>query len=553
MLLPVIVGGSVGSNSKWRPYVIAGSLAGSLFLFTLLLKASTLLIDLNPIFLTYFSGIVVILLGLISLFPVLWDKISIKLNLSRNSDLLLEKAQTKQGLLGAVLTGAALGPVFSSCSPTYVFVLTTVLREDFNTGLLNILAYILGLTLIMLAVGLSGRKFVTKMRWAVNPSGIFKRVISILFILVGIGILTGFDKTLQSNLVPFSPVSKIEEQLLGQNKTNKSKTVEISNLIEAGQAKKAPEITGIQNWINSDPQTIEKLKGKVVLIDFWTYSCINCIRTQPYLNSWYETYSKDGFVILGIHAPEFAFEQKIENVQIATEKAKIKYPVGLDNSFKTWDAYENQFWPAKYLIDKNGLIRYTHFGEGDYDKTEESIRTLLKESGQSLSNSMVSDKIIATDTGKINQTPETYLGWSRAANFTNSLESKGQENKNFNYTLQTTLKSNNWSLGGGWIQNNQEILSTQDGAVLKLKYSAKEVYIVAGTETAGETKTIQITSKNQQLQASIKGADVDGNGEIKVSQDRLYKLIKQDGYQVDQEIELTLPKGTRLNAFTFGG
>lgn len=139
----------------------------------------------------------------------------------------------------------------------------------------------------------------------------------------------------------------------------------------------APELVGIAEWINSNPLTIESLRGKVVLVDFWTYSCINCIRTQPYLNAWHEKYSDDGLVILGIHAPEFAFEKLPKNVEKAVKEADIKYPVALDNDFRTWNAYDNKYWPAKYLIDQNGNIVYKHFGEGEYAQTEEKIQELL--------------------------------------------------------------------------------------------------------------------------------------------------------------------------------
>lgn len=222
MLLPVIIGSSAGSTNRLRPYIITISLATSLLLFTLILKVSSLLININPDFLKYFSGVTIILLGIVSLFPSIWENIQIKLGLSNQSDKLLEAAKQKEGILGAILTGAALGPVFSSCSPTYVFVLTTVLRENFETGIINILAYIFGLGLVMLGVGLLGRNLVKRLRWAVNPNGIFKRVIAVLFILVGIGILTGFDKQLQTYLVPYSPVNQVEQKLLQNSKGQKN-------------------------------------------------------------------------------------------------------------------------------------------------------------------------------------------------------------------------------------------------------------------------------------------------------------------------------------------
>ncbi len=230
---------------------------------------------------------------------------------------------------------------------------------------------------------------------ASDPKGWFQRGIAILFIIVGIFVATGLDKKVQTYLVEkdFLNIKLLEEKLVpdsnssSKTNSNSSTSKEKFNVT----AYDAPELKNIAAWINSDSQTVAGLKGKVVLIDFWTYSCINCQRTQPYLNAWYDKYKDDGFVILGVHAPEFAFEKVTENVEKAVVDASIKYPVALDNSFATWQAYENRFWPAKYLIDKDGQVRYTHFGEGDYAETEETIQALLKESGQT-----VSDKIEVT-------------------------------------------------------------------------------------------------------------------------------------------------------------
>jgi cytochrome c biogenesis protein CcdA/thiol-disulfide isomerase/thioredoxin len=553
LLLPVIIGGSVGSNNRWRPYIITASLAISLLLFTLALKATSLLIDINPVFLTYFSGIVIVLLGLISLFPTIWDKIQVKLNLSSNSDKLLEAAGKKEGVLGAILTGAALGPVFSSCSPTYVFVLTTVLREDFTSGILNILAYTAGLSLIMLGVGLIGRSFVKKLKWASNPNGVFKRVIAVLFILAGIGILTGFDKQLQTYLVPYSPVNKVEQRLLMESQGGTQNNTDPSQLFNVNPPKVAPEITGITEWINSDAQTLAKLKGKVVLIDFWTYSCVNCLRNAPYLNSWYDTYKDQGFVIIGLHAPEFAFEKNRINVEKSIRDTyKTKYPVGLDNDFATWDAYENQFWPAAYLIDKDGNLRYTHFGEGEYDKTEEAIRALLKETGASLDQTkMVSGEVRPVGGFVVGQTPETYLGWSRSSNFANNADLKA--NEKVEYKFVPDLKSSTWSLDGAWTITNEEIISESDTSKLRLKYNAKEVYLVMG---ASQPTPIKMTSTDNDITLKL-GVDAtkitDKEASLTINDFRLYKLTKSQTFEKDQTIELTIPKGVRLNAFTFGG
>jgi cytochrome c-type biogenesis protein len=196
-LLPVIIGGSLGSNSKYRPLIITASLAFSIILFTFLLKVTTLFVNLDPNFLKTFSGAIIVFFGLISLFPVVWEKITVRLGLSSGSDKLLEKAGEKEGVTGAILLGMSLGPVFSSCSPTYALIVATILPVDLTQGMLNILVYALGLSLVMFLIARFGRTFVQRFKWAANPSGWFKRGLGILFIIVGIAVITGFDKTAQ--------------------------------------------------------------------------------------------------------------------------------------------------------------------------------------------------------------------------------------------------------------------------------------------------------------------------------------------------------------------
>lgn len=181
--------------------------------------------------------------------------------------------------------------------------------------------------------------------------------------------------------------------------------------------RRAPEIKGITHWINSEPLTIAGLKGKVVLVDFWTYSCINCIRTQPYLNAWYAKYKDKGLEIIGVHTPEFEFEKNIPNVERAVKDEKITYPVAMDNNYATWNAFDNHYWPAKYLIDQNGQIVYTHFGEGDYDEIEQKVQALL-----GLNDKMV--EVIGILQAQAGQTAETYLGYERGHNFMNQAEFK---------------------------------------------------------------------------------------------------------------------------------
>jgi cytochrome c biogenesis protein CcdA/thiol-disulfide isomerase/thioredoxin len=559
-LLPIIIGGSIGSKNKYQPYIITFSLALSLTIFTILLKASTLLIDIDPIIWKYISGGLVLIFGLTYLFPESWAKLLISLKLSGKSDDLLEKASKQEGVTKSILMGASLGPVFASCSPTYSLILATVLPVNFWNGVVYIVVYSLGLATIMLAIALLGRSFIQKLKVFSNPNGWFRKLLGVIFILVGVFVITGIDKKIETAILDkgFFDITKVEQKILERNmpdSNSKSQTnsKSQSELFNIDKTVKAPEITGITEWINSDPQTIESLKGKVVLVDFWTYSCINCQRTLPYVTKWYDTYKDQGFVVIGVHAPEFSFERNKSNVEKFTVENNVNYPVALDNDFKTWNAYSNRFWPAQYLIDKDGNIRRTHFGEGEYEQTEEAIRILLNE--KSVLSSGLPQAVAATVTspkGENNYcdeankcyktTPETYLGYNRAENFANANEFKPDEYNS--YVLKNNLRTNQWSLGGEWKIASENIASRGDGAVFKLKFNAKKVYIVLEGEGVAKV-TVNGETKNL-------GNDISIDGELSINGSKLYNVVDAANPLIDGELELIIPAGVSLNAVTFG-
>jgi len=301
----------------------------------------------------------------------------------------------------------------------------------------------------------------------------------------------------------------------------------------------APELRGITGYINTDSEfTLDSVKGKVILVDFWTYSCINCIRTQPYLNAWHEKYADKGLVIVGVHAPEFDFEKKFENVLAAVEREEIKYPVVLDNDFATWRAYKNQYWPRKYLIDAEGFIRYNHIGEGAYEETEEKIRELLNERDSQLSlNETISTTISAgttpTDFSQI-RTPEIYLGYSFARAPLANPEGLVPESE-VTYTIPETVAPNIVALEGKWVaRNDYSELASEKGAV-RLTYSAKNVNIVA--------------SGNATLTPAINGVTLPP---IVTSDEKLYSIVSGDAYETNT-LTLTIEgKGFKLYTFTFG-
>ena len=415
-LLPVIVGGSLTSDvlSKQKALVVISSLGVSILLFTFLLKVSTVFIDVPVYFWQLLSGLIIVVIGFVTIFPKLLDnKVTTKLNVKSNS--LLGKGEKRGGFFGNVITGTALGPCFATCSPTYFIVLATVLPVSLFVGTTYIIAYIIGLCLSLAVVVFVSQKILNKLGILANPNGLFKKFIGILFVIVGVFIIFGVDKKMQLSIFNqgFFDVTKIEQKLLELNnskKANNSKEntiptpviqqvkvkedMEIKKEIEKSVSvsktetrdytglQLAPDISTPDGFINTDgkPITIGEFKGKkVVLVSFWTFSCINCKRTLPYLNDWHSKYKDQGLEIISIHTPEFSFERVQKNVEDAVIVQNIKYPVVLDNDYSTWKAYGNQYWPRKYLINKDGYIIYDHVGEGAYEETEVEIKKALEE------------------------------------------------------------------------------------------------------------------------------------------------------------------------------
>ena len=542
-LLPVIVGGSISGNvnDKRRPFIIVASLAVSLILFTVLLKATTLFIDIPPETFVYVSGGIIVGLGLLLLFPGIYEAIILRFNLQARSQRLLGGSRGKGPVIGAIITGAALGPVFSSCSPVYAYILATVLPVNFPVAMVAMVAYVLGLSLMLLLIGFAGQKFIRKIRFAADPKGWFNKALAILFIIVGLLIITGYDKQLQTYISEHTPFDfdSLSSKLIPAS------GLETNNEILNVKPYAAPEFKGLENWINSNPKKLSDYKGKVVLIDFWTYSCINCIRTQPYLKEWYSTYKDSGFEIIGVHAPEFSFERNPENVRKAAQKAGLEYPIALDNDFSTWNAYNNQYWPATYLIDKEGQVRRYHGGEGQYKETEQAIRKLLTENGGS-----VPDKMTAAVDGKVPvtemQTPETYLGTKRASNFT---ANKSLTIGTSEYDPAELKRVNQWTIGGTWDVTSEGAKAVQN-STLTFRFAAKEVYVVTADNVAPVMMKVLLNGKPISETDSA-GEDVT-DSMVEVSTAELYRLVKMNDFTKDATITLEVPAGVQLNAFTFG-
>lgn len=297
-----------------------------------------------------------------------------------------------------------------------------------------------------------------------------------------------------------------------------------------------PEFSGIHDWLNSDPLTQESLRGKVVLIDFWTYSCINCIRTLPHLTTWYDKYERDGFVLIGVHTPEFAFEKITSNVENAIEEHGINYPVAQDNDFDTWTNYSNRYWPAHYLFDADGKLRFTHFGEGKYEETERNIVALLKEAGRAPGGTITKDTPRLT--GQQRTTPELYLGYKRLEHLGSPEELLRDEVQT--YTSLTPPQVSEFYFERRWIVEGERAVAKEDGANIILRYTGSEANLVIGPPP-GSTGRVRIS------------VDGEVTKTITIEAETLYVMYDTPGEYKEHTLKLEfLDAGTSAYAFTFG-
>ncbi len=324
-----------------------------------------------------------------------------------------------------------------------------------------------------------------------------------------------------------------------------------SDTLDKSNFKKAPDLVGIANFINTSPVELSNdIKGKVVLYDFWTYSCINCIRTIPYITAWNEKYADDGLLIIGVHSPEFEFEKDLNNVKMAVEKNGIAYPVVMDNEMKTWKAFENRYWPRKYIADSEGYIRYDHIGEGDYKQTEKVIQELLEERAAKLGlNVTATEPLVSIKQFEHTnlRTPELYFGYDFATGRNQLGNSEGfLPGKDAEYAIPKELQLHNYYLDGTWknLQGSMELVS--DEGIIKLPYFAKEVNIVASNEAI-----LSIFIDGEPITSKYAGTDV-VSGEVHIVEAGLYNIIKSDeAARHTLEIFVSNP-GFEIYTLTFG-
>jgi cytochrome c biogenesis protein CcdA/thiol-disulfide isomerase/thioredoxin len=545
-LLPVVIGSSASGRSKATPYIVVSSLAISIIVFTFLLKISTAFITVPQTFWTYLSGTILIFFGVTLLFPKVWESIPGLSKLTIRSNKLLGSGHQKKSVWGDVIIGTALGPVFSTCSPTYFVILASVLPASFALGTVYLLAYVAGLSLILLLIALLGERFASRLSGISNPNSWFKRGLGVLFVLVGLFIMLGLDKQFQTYILDkgFFDITKVEQKLL---QSSEESSEDIS--IDTDTVTQYTEIKNPSGFVNTNDQPfkIADYVGKqVILLDIMTYSCINCQRTFPYLNAWYEKYKDDGLIVIGIHTPEFAFEKDKTNVEKAFEEFGIKFPVVLDNEYATWNALGNRFWPRKYLIDIHGNIVYDHIGEGAYEETEEKIQELLKERADVLAATVTLDEVLAASGIDLARTtsksPETYFGSARNEYLANGTKSISGEQS---LEVPEITEGNMLYLGGRWDFSPQYAQAKQ-ASVVTYTYNAKEVFIVAESEVGG---TIEVWQDGKRVEGEA-GADAPG-GLAPIKDSRLYKLIKNTE-PGEHMLELKVSPEVKLFAFTFG-
>jgi cytochrome c biogenesis protein CcdA/thiol-disulfide isomerase/thioredoxin len=453
-------------------------------------------------------------------------------------------------------TGFSIGLVWAPCAgPILATIATLAATQAVDARVVLVtLAYVFGLGIPLFFFSLAGAKVFSKMRQVTKYTGIIQQVFGFIMIVAALLIYTNYDKVIQVKVLDFFPsygnfLGKVEnnEQVAKQlgrlRKDKETKAMSFENAEGLPDRGLAPDFTGISRWLNSDALTMSQLQGKVVLVDFWTYSCVNCVRTLPHITGWYEKYKNNNFVVIGVHTPEFAFEKKASNVQNALQEFKINYPVALDNNYGTWQAYDNHYWPAEYLIDSKGHIRHTHFGEGHYDQMELAIRQLLKESGQMLDGPVGTNE---DTTPYYVRTPETYLGKARIERFaSNEKITEGKQT----FTHPALFAQDTFAYEGSW-DITDESAKAQRGSALVFHFKAGKVFLVIGPGVKGNQIKVFIDGKP--IDESMAGADVK-NGRIILDEEKLYHLVdlkgKVEGHLLRLEFE---NDGILVYAFTFG-
>lgn len=489
-----------------------------------------------------------LVLGLALIFPTLSDRLMRPFVALGGR--LQQRADQQSSVKGSLLLGVAVGFLWAPCAgPILGLVLAGAALHGANLySAILLLVFAAGAATSLGLALLAGGRVFKLMKRGLGAEEWLRRGLGIAVVVGVVVIALGWDTKFLAQF-SFINTANTEQNLISKL----AKPVHVSNTVGARQA---PPLLGATQWLNSPSLTNEMLRGKVVLVDFWTYSCINCLRTLPYLKAWNEKYREQGLVIIGVHAPEFAFEKDQRNVEQAIHDLGITYPVAMDNDYAIWNAYKNEYWPAHYLIDAHGRIRHQHFGEGAYQETEQMIQTLLKEahSGQlSVSADLVqvagSGATVAAMTEKAGRSPETYLGYARQQNFSSpELLNKDGEHQ---YSTPTLLKHNQWALQGDWQIGDQSALLKKSGGAISYRFYGRDLHLVLGSQN-GKAIPFKVTIDGA-VPDAMHGVDIDSSGNGIIKEQRLYQLIRQSGEIREHTFKIEfLDAEAEAFAFTFG-
>ena len=485
-------------------------------------------------------------------------------------------------LLNSLLLGVATGLLWAPCAgPILGLILTgaAISGPNARTTLL-LFAYAAGAATSLAVALLAGGRVFAYLKRSLGTGEWIRRGLGIAVLIAVVAIVFGWDETVLTRL-SLNGTNSLEQSLIdkitpqhagtqgGSMMAMSNSSMAMSNAKSDGHAMmmsaakpagdlpvegEVPSFAGATLWLNSPPLTAEGLRGKVVAVDFWTYSCINCLRALPYVESWYQKYKDHGLVLIGVHAPEFAFEKDPGNVRRAVADLKITYPVALDNDYAIWQAFNNQYWPATYFVDASGRVRAHHFGEGNYEESEQIIRKLLTEAGQNdLPPPGVGPKAVgvqAPPDEAHDQSPETYVGYRRAANFA----SPGGfvQDQTHAYAAPAALTLNQWALRGSWNVDPEKAVLTAVGGKIEFRFYARDLHLVLGPGSDGKPVRFRVTLDGA-APAANHGADTDSGGIGSVDHQRLYQLIRQSGDIGEHVFSIEfLDPGVQAYSFTFG-
>ncbi|MGA7629974.1 MAG: cytochrome c biogenesis protein DipZ [Terriglobales bacterium] len=504
----------------------------------------------------YVAMFVFLVLGVSLLFPSFAEALTRPL--VRAGGRLQGGPSTESSIAKSFVLGISTGLLWAPCAgPILGLILTgAAIQGPSARSSFLLLSFALGAAVSLAVALFAGNKVFSTLKRSLSFEIWIRRGLGVAVILGVAAIALGWDTNLLTKF-SFVNTSRAEAHLINALGPKKPAVLPLnaaeSRPILADEGP-MPDLTGAVAWLNSAPLTRDSLRGKVVLIDFWTYSCINCLRALPYVEGWAAKYKDAGLVVIGVHTPEFAFEKERANVEKAVRDLKISYPVAIDSDYKIWQAFNNEYWPAHYFIDGKGRIRYHHFGEGQYDESERVIQQLLKENGAtSLAEGVLSVSGNGAEAApdKVNsRSPETYIGYHRAEHFA-SAEPIAQDSRKV-YTLRPRLSLNQWGLAGTWkVSAESAVLQTTPGKIA-FRFHARDLHLVLGPTTDGKPVRF-IVKLDGTAPGEDHGSDTDASGAGTVQDHRLYQLIRQKGQVEDRTFEIEfLDPGVQAFAFTFG-